>query len=417
MGRYIVYGGKKLFGITDIHGSKNAALPVLCGCIINSGLNVIHNCPKITDVFNTCHILEKAGCKIKWDGSTVIVDSSQARFIVIDDELTGRMRSSIIFMGAFCGRFKKAVISKPGGCRIGKRPLDIHIEALEQKGVVITEGLNCFSCSASAMKPCEINLRFPSVGATENIMLASACAKGKTIIRNAACEPEIECLAEFLTSIGAKTVCENGKITVSGTDEFNDTEFKIIPDRIEAGTYIAACGCVGGEIFLKNANVAHMKKVIDVFGNIGCKISFCDGGIYVKSSGKDIIPQNVKTGVYPYFPTDMQPQLMSVLTLAQGTSIINESVFENRFGHVPELCKMGADISIEGSVATIKGVTKLEARELTAFDLRAGAGLIIAALACDGVSVVNGAEYIKRGYEAVDKSFSDLGVNVRYESR
>ena len=417
MGRYIVYGGKKLFGITDIHGSKNAALPVLCGCIINSGLNVIHNCPKITDVFNTCHILEKAGCKIKWDGSTVIVDSSQARFIVIDDELTGRMRSSIIFMGAFCSRFKKAVISKPGGCRIGKRPLDIHIEALEQMGVVITEGLNCFSCSASAMKPCEINLRFPSVGATENIMLASACAKGKTIIRNAACEPEIECLAEFLTSIGAKTVCENGKITVSGTDEFNDTEFKIIPDRIEAGTYIAACGCVGGEIFLKNANVAHMKKVIDVFGNIGCKISFCDGGIYVKSSGKDIIPQNVKTGVYPYFPTDMQPQLMSVLTLAQGTSIINESVFENRFNHALELNKMGADIEIEGSVATIKGVTKLEARELTAFDLRAGAGLIIAALACDGVSVVNGAEYIKRGYEAVDKSFSDLGVNVRYESR
>ena len=160
-----------------------------------------------------------------------------------------------------------------------------------------------------------------------------------------------------------------------------------------------------------------MKKVIDVFGNIGCKISFCDGGIYVKSSGKDIIPQNVKTGVYPYFPTDMQPQLMSVLTLAQGTSIINESVFENRFNHALELNKMGADIEIEGSVATIKGVTKLEARELTAFDLRAGAGLIIAALACDGVSVVNGAEYIKRGYEAVDKSFSDLGVNVRYESR
>ncbi|MCJ7856771.1 UDP-N-acetylglucosamine 1-carboxyvinyltransferase [Lachnospiraceae bacterium NSJ-143] len=416
MGRYIVFGGKKLIGATDIHGSKNAALPILCACLVNSGLNVIHNCPKITDVFNTLEILSKAGCSVKWDKSTVIVDSAKAHFIVLDDEIIGKMRSSIIFLGAFLGRFKKAVIAKPGGCRIGRRPLDIHFEALERMGAVITDNGRCFVCSVEKLKGSEIELRLPSVGATENILLAAAFAEGRTVIKNAAREPEISALAEFMKCIGIETNFDSsGVITVNGTDSFSDGEFRIIADRIEAGTYMSACACAGGEIFLRNAEASQMSEIIDVFVKAGSKVSYCDGGIYMKSSENGISPLNIKTSVYPGFPTDMQPQIMSVLTLAEGTSIIIESVFENRFSHALELNKMGANIEIDSLKATIKGVNALKGAEVNAFDLRAGAGLIAAALSCGEMSVINGSQYVKRGYESIEKSLTDLGAMIRYE--
>ncbi len=415
MGRYIVYGGKKLFGTVDIHGSKNAALPILCACIINSGINIIHNCPKITDVFNTCKILQMAGCTIKWENSTVIVDSSKAKFIEIGEDITSKMRSSIIFMGAFCGRFKKAVVSKPGGCKIGKRPLDIHIEALKNMGVVIDESNNCFVCDAKKLKSAEINLRFPSVGATENIMLVAAFADGKTVIKNAAVEPETMALAEFLNQIGVNTVCGDNVITICKKCDFCNAEYSIIPDRIEAGTFMAACACSGGEIFLKNADAHNMGSVIDAFDSMGSKIEFCGNGIYFKAPDS-IIPQNIKTGIYPNFPTDMQPQIMAVLTLARGKSVVIESMFENRFNHAIEFNKMGANIEIDGKMAIIKGVKELYPKETMAFDLRGGAGLIMAALSCNGMSIINGSTYIKRGYENIEKSISGLGGIIKYEN-
>ncbi len=419
MGRYIIYGGKQLFGAVDIHGSKNAALPVLCACVINSGENIIHNCPKITDVYNTCEILEKCGCSVKWNGSDVFINSSKAHFITVDEDMTKSMRSSVMFMGVFLGKFKKAVVSKPGGCRIGKRPLDIHLDAFEKMGAVVTDNGYCFVCSAEKLNQAEINLKFPSVGATENIMLAAAFITEKTVIKNAAVEPEIIALGEFLKTIGVSVdVKSNNKtIEITGTDKFKNSEYTIIPDRIEAGTFMAACAVTGGEVFLKNAERNHMKAVTDVFESIGCKAEFCNGGIYFKAEKGNILPQNIKTGVYPQFPTDMQPQLMSVLTLAQGTSIIFESVFENRFSHALELNKMGANIETEGRKAIIKGVKNLYPSELNAFDLRAGAGLIVAALSCNGMSYVNGSQHICRGYEAIEKSFSDLGALIRYENR
>ena len=417
LGRYIINGGKRLFGTVNVHGSKNAALPILCACIVNSGINIIHNCPKITDVYNTCRLLEKAGCSVLWEESTVVVDSSKAHFIVLDGDEVSKMRSSVIFVGAFCGRFKRARVAKPGGCKIGKRPLDIHFDSLEKLGIDVIDNGDYIDCVCSEIVGTELNLRLPSVGATENIMLAAVSATGKTVIKNAAMEPEIQALADFLKCIGAYIdFCSDGIITIEGVNEFKNSEYTIIPDRIEAGTFLAACAATKGEIFLKNAAPEHMKGILTIFDDMGGKIESHKDGIHCNFMNGVIYPQKIKTGAYPAFPTDMQPQIMAVLTLSVGESIIIESVFENRFGHVPELCKMGADISCFGRKAVINGVPYLEAAEVSASDLRAGAGLIIAALSCGGTSFVYGTEYIMRGYENIEKSLSALGADIRYEN-
>ncbi|MBR5467591.1 MAG: UDP-N-acetylglucosamine 1-carboxyvinyltransferase, partial [Firmicutes bacterium] len=372
MGKYIINGGKKLSGIIDISGSKNAALPVLCAAIINGGKNIINNCPDISDVRDMCSLLRSVGCDVKAKGHTVIVDSSDARAECLCDEEVGKLRSSVTLMGVMAGRFGKFSISKPGGCSIGKRPVDIHIDVLKKLGADVEEKDDCIDIRAERLTGCVINLPFPSVGATENAMMASVFAEGTTAIVNAAKEPEVVCLQNFLRSIGVKIYgAEKGTIIVEGCKTFCDTEFDIIYDRIESGTFLCSCASCGGEVFLKNAPWKDMISVLKVFSSMGVNIYPCGEGIYCSSKGRLKAVKLLQTGVYPCFPTDMQPQMTSLLTKSKGKSVVVETVFEKRMEYTREIEKMGARLSASDRVCICNGVKYLKGAVLEAKDLRA----------------------------------------------
>lgn len=414
MGHYRVEGGNPICGEFEVKGSKNGVLPILAATLLTGSETVLHHCPLISDFFLTLEILESLGCKVSRKGSTVIIDSSLANKSHIDNKVVQKMRSSIIFMGALVGRFKEAEIGYPGGCEIGVRPIDLHLKAFREMGVSIRDDKGLFYCNANEIVGKKINLDYPSVGATENIILLATKAKGFTTIYNAACEPEIRELGNFLNLCGAKisgagTDC----VTIEGVQTLHPVEFSVFPDRIEAGTMLCASAITKGEIYLKRVNPNDMRQTLSRLTEIGCKIREEKSQIYLKAP-KILRPVGViHTGPHPGFATDMQPQFMSVLTLSRGTSIISETVFEARFKHIAELCRMGADIYAEGQTAVIKGVESLKGCHVTGKDLRGTAALILAGLAAEGETIVQNSCYVERGYEAFEESLSQLGAKIR----
>jgi len=414
MSKFVVAGGNKLEGSVEVHGAKNAVLPILAATVLNGGKSVIHNCPNLRDVTATINILRFLGCEVTRKDSSVIVDSSAIKNDYIPDHLMREMRSSIIFLGAIVSRMKKAVISYPGGCEIGPRPIDLHLKALRQLGITIKESHGYIYCNTDKILAGDIHLDFPSVGATENIMLAAVMAEGTTIIRNAAREPEIVDLQDCLNSMGANIKgAGTSVIVIQGVSKLHDVEHTVIPDRIVACTYLAAAAITAGTVEVTNVVTEHVQAVLSAFKECGCSVYTDDHSIILKRN-KPLQPIDmIRTLPYPGFPTDMQAPMMSVLTLAKGTSIITETIFENRFKHVEELRRMGADIKVDGRVAVIKGVEKLMGTSVNARDLRGGAALVLAGLAAEHITEIHGIHHMDRGYEKFEEKLSVLGADIK----
>ena len=416
MENLIISGGIRLEGKTRLQGSKNSSLPILAACAAVNGISVIHNCPRITDVDIAVAILERLGCRVSREGGTVTVDSGDINCSAIPEELMSEMRSSIIFLGALLARFGRGSATLPGGCEIGLRPIDMHIAAFRSMGVVIEESGGSMECTApNGLAPCRISLSFPSVGATENIMLASLAAKGETVITNAAREPEIKDLADFLNECGANIIgAGQSVIRIYGGRRLTGAEHRVIPDRIVASTYMACAAVTGGRAVVTEVEREHLAPVIPVFEGCGCKIDFANGEMSVTAPKRAERIKYLRTMPYPGFPTDSQALVTAVAATARGTSVISERVFENRFRHVPELIKMGADIRVEDNcVAVVEGVPSLHGAKVTASDLRGGSALIAAALGARGESVIDGVRHVLRGCEDVCGNLSRLGADIK----
>ncbi|MBQ8762873.1 MAG: UDP-N-acetylglucosamine 1-carboxyvinyltransferase [Clostridia bacterium] len=417
MERLVISGGKKLDGKVSLQGSKNSALPILSAAVTVNGISIIHNCPDLTDVTAALKILEHIGCKIKREGHTVIVDASCANRFDIPEKLMREMRSSIVFLGALLARFGAACVTSPGGCEIGLRPIDLHLSALRSMNTYINESGGLLQCETDGLCAANITLAFPSVGATENIMLASMGASGETVITNAAREPEIVDLAKFLKACGAEIYgAGQSVIRIKSQKKLRSAEHTIIPDRIVASTFMACAASAGGVAAIDGVCMEHLSPVVPVFETTGCEISVNNNELIIKAPERLLRVKSVRTMPYPGFPTDSQAIIMAMLAKSKGTSIISEKIFENRFRHVPELIKMGADIRVEdGRVAVIEGVKKLRGAHVSSSDLRGGCALAVAALGADGKTVVDEIHHIDRGCEALEKSLSALGAEIKRE--
>ncbi len=417
MGTYIVRGGRKIEGEFAVRGSKNTALPILAASLLAEDEVVLENLPLIRDVFQTLDILRELGCKVSLseETRTVTIDSRHLSGTEIGNETVRKMRSSILFLGALLGREKQGKLAYPGGCAIGKRPIDLHLAAFEKMGVSTLEEGVVLDCRADRISGQHIYLDFPSVGATENILLLAAKAEGVTVIHNAAREPEIISLVRFLRAIGAEIYGEGtASIMVEGVKDLHGAYYVIPADRIEGGTFLCAAAMTGGELRLKGLEREQMGAVLEVMRMTGCRFLWEDSDLLWMCPPKQLLSDfTIVTGPFPAFPTDMQPLMMSLLTLAKGNCMISETVFEARFSQGEELCRMGADIRISERNASIYGVEKLHGAEVFAKDLRCGASLLVAALAAEGESHVHGSEYVERGYEKIEDAFSFLGGDIR----
>ncbi len=410
--QYLITGGKKLEGEITASGSKNASLPIIAASILSGKITTLYNVPNIHDTKITLEILKVLGCKIIRKNGKIIIDSSNISKTEIPNDLMHKLRSSIILVGALIGRFKRAVFSYPGGCDIGIRPIDLHIKALKKLGIDIEENNNHIICKCDKVVGSEIHLDFPSVGATENIMLAAVLANGDTVINNAAMEPEIIDLQNFLNRMGAKiTGAGTNVIKIIGVKDLKNTSYNIMPDRIEIGTLLCMTAATGGNIIISNVRCEDIKAVISKLEETGAKINQEKNKIEIDSKNR-LKSIDIKTLPYPGFPTDMQSVFGAMLVTAKGTSIVVENIFENRYKYLNELKKMGAKISQEGKVAIIKGVKKIHGANLSATDLRGGAAMCLAALTANGESTINNIEYILRGYENLDKKLRSLGAKI-----
>lgn len=415
MSKLIVEGKNRLSGELSIQGAKNSALPILASTILCKGENIIHNCPMLSDVYATIKILEYLGCRVKIDNNLLIVDSTNINRFDIPDNLMREMRSSIVFLSAIASRMGRAKLSFPGGCELGPRPIDLHLKALRQMGLSISEEGGFLDCeSKKGLFGSKIALSFPSVGATENIILAAVLAKGTTIITNAAREPEIVDLASYLNSCGAKIFgAGEGTVTIEGVLNLRAAEHRVIPDRIAAVTFMSAVAIAKGEAKLNNINSDYLDQIIPMFEEAGCNIHCEKNSVSIKSKDKLKAIKIVRTMPYPGFPTDAQAPIMAMTTLSKGTSVFVENIFESRYKHVGELHRLGANIKVEGKVAVVEGVGKLSGAVVEAPDLRGGAALVVAALAAEGTSEVKNLHYIDRGYEKIEEDLKSLGANIR----
>ncbi|CQR71307.1 UDP-N-acetylglucosamine 1-carboxyvinyltransferase 1 [Sporomusa ovata DSM 2662] len=411
MEKFIVKGEVQLSGNVRISGAKNATLPIMAATLLCSGISVIHDVPYLRDIQAMQDILILLGAKIRMQGHTMLIDTSNVSKVEIPEHLMREMRASVFLMGPLLGRFRKVRLSYPGGCAIGPRPINLHIKALEKIGAIVDESFGFIDAEAKELTGGEINFDFPSVGATENAMMAAALARGTTIIRNAAREPEIVDLQAILNKMGAKI---NGAgtdtIRVDGVARLVPAEHTVMSDRIEAGTFLTAGVMTRGDIVVENVVPEYLFSVTDKLQDIGAKI--ITGKDYIRIKAGELRGVDIKTLPYPGFPTDLQAPMLSLVTIAKGTSIITETIFENRFKHVDELTRMGAKIKVEGRTAIIRGVAKLTGAIVAAPDLRAGSALVLAALAAEGTSEIEQVYHIERGYESIDKKLQALGANI-----
>ena len=413
MDKLLIKGGRKLGGELEISCAKNAYLPILAGAILCKGEVVLHNCPRYDDVLNMIEILKNLGGKAYFQEKTLVLDMRTLNNFEIPSRLSSLTRSSIFSLGSIIGRFKRAKVAYPGGCEIGARPINLHIKGLEALNVSVVDRRGYLTCDGTNLKGGIVHLDFPSVGATENIMLASVLAEGKTIIYNSAKEPEILDLQNFLNKAGAKIRgAGTSTIIIEGVKELGGVEYTPIPDRIIAGTYAIATAMCGGDVLLKNVKPSHFQALISKISNNSCKISVKSDRIRIVAKDKPKSVEKIETMPFPGFPTDLQPQIMAMLAISEGTSVIVENLFETRFKHVGELVKMNANIITEGRTAIIKGVPKLYGAEVVATDLRGGAGLVLAGLVADGYTTISNISQITRGYEGIETDLNLLGADI-----
>lgn len=414
MDKIVIRGGKKLKGDVKISGSKNSALPILFASLLTDEPVMIKNVPSLADIKTTIAFLNFIGKKTVKEGNTVKAYTSGKYKHIAPYDLVRKMRASVLIMGPILARLNKVDVSLPGGCAIGARPIDIHLEAFKLLGASINvEGGYVKTVCEDGLKGADIEFRFPSVGATENIMLAAVLAKGITRIKNAAREPEIEDLAEVLKKMGAKISGAGTKtITIEGVEKLHGFTHSVIPDRIEAATYIIAAAITKGDIAVKNIIPEHIKSITDKLKKSGLDIKETKNSIRAKWV-KELKPQNISTEVYPGFPTDVQAQWMALMCLLKGKCSVTENVFENRFLHVAELQRFGAKLLVDGKTVNITGVEKLSGAPVMVSDLRAGAALVLAGLAAEGTTVISRIYHLDRGYDMLEKKFKKLGADIK----
>lgn len=413
MDKYLINGGRKLSGKVTVSSAKNTVLPMLATSILTDEEIVIKNCPQITDVYAMVNVLTNLGVKSLWYENDLILKGNSLSAYSVPNKLSCELRTSILVLGALLSRLGKGLIAYPGGCNLGERPIDIHITGLKKLGAKIIESEKGLVCSCKKLVGTEMSLPFPSVGATENILLASVLAKGQTVIHNVAKEPEIVDLANFLNKMGAKiSGAGTHTIFVDGVERLSGVEYFPISDRIEAGTFIIATAVTGGEVQVSNIKSENISSLISKLCDNTCKISIKNDIIYVKC-GKRRKAFDVITGPYPMFPTDLQAQITVLACVSNGTSVIQENVFENRFCHVKELQSMGADIYVNGRTAIVNGVSKLHGANVSSHDLRCGASLVIAGLGAEGKTLVKDIKHLDRGYSNLEQKLCELGADIK----
>ncbi len=410
-----ICGGKRLVGEIPIHGAKNSALPLLAATLLVPGVCGIQNCPALSDVTASMAILRHLGCGVSREGDTVTVDASAPVCCTIPDRLMREMRSSIVFLGAIVARCGEATLTYPGGCELGPRPIDLHLTALRQLGVTVTESHGSIRCVApNGLWGREITLSFPSVGATENVLLAACTARGTTVLRNAAREPEIGDLCRFLNACGAR-ICgyDSGTLTIEGVPCLHGTEHRVMADRIEAATYLAAAAVTGGEVTLTGCEPLPVSPVFGALQQAGCEITaVAPNRIHITAPSRIGGLGMIKTLPYPGFPTDAAAPLLAAACVGQGTSVFVETIFENRYRYVDELVRMGARIQVDGRVAVVEGVPALQSATVSCTDLRGGAALVVAALAAVGETRITALTHLDRGYQDLAECLQGVGAAI-----
>lgn len=405
-----IRGGSALRGEVTVQGAKNSALPLMAASLMCSGETVLHRVPRLTDIWTASRILNGLGCRCRIEGNTAVIRQQGLSGSEIPDAEMRRMRSSIMFLGPLLGSAGECTLTMPGGCELGPRPIDLHLDAMRRLGAEISEQSGRIRCRAAKLRGTKITLPVPSVGVTENVLTAAAAAQGETVLHNAAREPEITDLAAFLNGCGARiSGAGEGTVTIEGVSGLHGTEYRVMPDRIAAMTWLCAGAAAGGTVCVKDAAPRDMETALSVLEAAGCRIGVCGGRIYLDSSGLLRGVRYIRTMPYPGFPTDDQAPVCAMLSAAHGTTLIEETVFESRYKYVGELLRMGADIRVSGRTAVINGVQALHGADVTAMDLRGGAALGIAAAAASGESILRGLHHIDRGYEDFADVFNRLG--------
>ena len=416
MDKIVINGGRKLNGEITVQGAKNSVLPILVATLLVDGVSIIHNCPLLSDVDATIKILQYLGCKVSRENHTITVDSTDVSRDDVPDNLMREMRSSIVFLGGILGRMGRAKLSTPGGCEIGLRPIDLHLSSIEQFGATVTDEDGLIVCKADekGLEGTRITLSFPSVGATENIILAATLAKGTTVISNAAREPEISDLADFLNRCGARIRgAGDSTVVIEGVTKLTPAEHTVIPDRIVASTYQIAAAMTGGKIKINSIVPSHIAPIIQPLRESGCSIEVNKKQVVLESPKTLKRIRMIRTMPHPGFPTDVQAQIMALTTVADGTSVIVENIFESRYKHIGELLRFGAKIHVEGRMAVVEGVHRLNGANVRATDLRGGSAMILAGLQARGTTEITEVYHIDRGYENPEKTLSELGADIK----
>ncbi len=412
-GSFLVRGERALSGSIAIGGSKNAILPILAAAILTNEEVVLHNAPRLLDVENMLRILQRLGCRVMVQDHTIRIDASGASQWEMPDHLSRELRSSIFMLGPILGRFGQARFTYPGGCEIGLRPIDLHLKGLQVLNADIEEQGGYIVCHPSLLVGAPVHLDYPSVGATENIMMAAVKARGRTVIHNAAREPEIEALQGFLNAMGGRVAgAGTSTIEIEGVAALHGAEYVIPTDRIVAGTYLTAVAMARGDVEFTAVETPHIQPVLAKLREAGCELDVRCQSVRIQCDRRPHAVRRLETMPYPGFPTDMQAQFFALSTVCSGTTVVVENVFENRFRHASELVRMGANLTIIDRMAIINGVERLHGTLVTAGDLRAGAALVLAGLAAEGETIVEGCHYVDRGYEAIDRDLNALGADI-----
>ena len=416
MTKLVINGGARLMGELKVQGAKNATLPILAAALLTEEPVIVYNWPAISDVYNMLSILEHIGAHVEYEKDRLVIDTRLAQRWEMPDRLAKEIRSSIFMMGPILARFRMARFTYPGGCEIGSRPIDLHLRGLKNLGVNVTETGGHIICEGRHLRGGDIHLDYPSVGATENLMMAASLAPGQTVIHNAAREPEIVELQKVINQMGGKVRgAGTSTIRIEGRERLSGFTYTCIPDRIVAGTFMVAALVTQGKITLRNVIPEHLFAITAKLREAGAQITVYEDALTVETTGRPKEMHLIETGPYPGFPTDMQAQMCTAASIARGTSIVVESVFDNRFKHVGELLRMGANIVTKNNVAVIKGVEKLHGAEVKTMDLRGGAALVLAGLCAEGTTIVDQAHIIDRGYQAFESELRMLGADIRRE--